>query len=92
MTHWVIAYDIRCHRRRARVARRLEREGLRVQKSVFVVDKTVAELLALMRGLKELIDPDTDQIAAWRLSQPSAVPRAQAGLPAGPLYRETLVW
>lgn len=92
MAHWVIAYDIRANRRRAKVARRLEQAGLRVQKSVFVIDTATPEVRKLVRELGALIDRHTDQVAAWRLSEKPRAHRALAGLPAGPLYQETLVW
>lgn len=92
MPHWVIAYDIRANRRRAKVASRLEQAGLRVQKSVFVIDTSTPEVRNLIRELRSLIDPDTDQVSAWRLHERSDAHRGLAGLPAGPLYQETLVW
>lgn len=92
MTRWVVAYDIRSHRRRARVARRLEQVGLRVQKSVFVLDKSAAEVRKLIRELGALIDPHADQVAAWRLGEQPQACHVSAGLPLGPLYQETVVW
>jgi CRISPR-associated endonuclease Cas2 len=92
MAHWVVAYDIRANRRRAKVARRLGRAGLRVQKSVFIVDTATPEVRKLVRELGSLIDLHTDQVAAWRLSEQPQARRALAGLPPGPLYQETIVW
>ncbi len=90
--HWVIAYDIHSTRRRNRVARQLERAGLRVQKSVFVADMSKRALRKLMRQLAALIDPDTDQVAAWPLRQASDAPRPQAGFPPGPEFQQSIVW
>jgi|YNPMSStandDraft_1061717.scaffolds.fasta_scaffold05740_3 CRISPR-associated endonuclease Cas2 len=92
MVHWVIAYDIRANRRRTKVARRLEQAGLRVQKSVFVIDAATEEVRKLVRELSALIDPHTDQVAAWRLAEHPHARRVLAGLPPGPLYQETIVW
>lgn len=91
-THWLVTYDIRAQRRRTRVARRLEQAGVRVQKSVFVIDSATPEVRRLIGELGALIDPRTDQVAAWRLSEPWEAHRVLAGLPAGPLYQDAIVW
>ena len=89
---WVIAYDIRSTPRRSRVARRLEQAGLRVQKSVFLVQMLPAQTVKLIEELGELIDRDTDQVAAWPLRQESPAAHAQAGPPEGPQFQETVIW
>jgi CRISPR-associated protein Cas2 len=90
--YWVIAYDVSSNRRRTQVARRLERAGLRVQKSVFVVELSHRDLRDLVRQLGALIDPDTDQVAAWALSQGSVVEQIEAGFPGGPEFQQTVIW
>ena len=90
--HWVIAYDIRSNRRRAQVARRLERAGLRVQKSVFVAELSQPDLRDLVRQLGALIDPDTDQVAAWALNQGRVAEQIEAGFPGGPEFQQTVIW
>ena len=58
----LIAYDIADDKKRQRVARYLETLGLRIQKSVFVVNlrpeklKTVANRLDTMRDSNDIID------------------------------------
>lgn len=59
---WLIAYDVVADRRRARVARRLERQGERVQKSVFVARLSTAEVERLEEELQRLIDPREDVV------------------------------
>ncbi len=90
--YWVIAYDVRCTRRRTRVARRLERAGLRVQKSVFLVQMPSSEVRKLVKALGELIDFDTDQVAAWPLRQEADSQHAQAGFPEGPQHQDSVIW
>lgn len=64
---YLIAYDICSPRRLHRVARYLERRGLRCQKSVFLVETTEAELLGWLKELRGLISDKEDCIQAWRL-------------------------
>ncbi len=91
--HWVIAYDIREHRRRRRVAKVLERAGLRVQKSVFVADLTPQRLSLLLAELSLLIDPSTDQVAAWLMRHdPSAQNTPFVGLCTGPQFQDVVIW
>ncbi|GAB4136124.1 hypothetical protein [Thermopirellula anaerolimosa] len=70
---FIIAYDI-CHPRRlARVARRLEKRALRLQKSVFWFDGSCEEARRVLDSAAEAIDWESDCIQAWMLhSQESA--------------------
>jgi CRISPR-associated protein Cas2 len=62
---FVIAYDV-CHPRRLRrVARLLERRGVRCQYSVFLFRGTAAQLTALLDELAGLIRPTEDVVQAW---------------------------
>ena len=90
--HWLIAYDISVNRRRSRVAKQLERAGLRVQKSVFIADLSRKELEQLMDRLGREIDRETDTVAAWALQQNWRTERLEAGLPAQPVVDNSLVW
>ncbi|MFM9966004.1 MAG: CRISPR-associated endonuclease Cas2 [Planctomycetaceae bacterium] len=64
---FLVAYDI-CHPKRLRkVARCLERHGLRTQKSVFLADITEHELHSLFQELQTLIR-DPDVVQAWHLA------------------------
>ncbi len=89
---WVIAYDIRSTRRRSRVARALERAGLRVQKSVFVAELSPRDLHKLIQQLSSLIDPETDQVAAWLLSQNSKRENPYAGCAQQTIFPDAVVW
>ena len=67
MVTWVFAYDVHCDGRRGRVSTLLQKNGLRLQKSVFLVQGTQASVQALVKKLGDLIDPGTDRICAWPL-------------------------
>src|SRR5258708_71513 len=62
---YVIAYDIAHPKRLRRVARLLERRGVRCQYSVFLFRGTAAELTALLDELAGLIRPAEDVVQAW---------------------------
>jgi len=69
----LVTYDVdtttkQGERRLRRVAKLCEGYGLRVQKSVFEVTCTSAQLLALRQQLADIIDPQADSIRLYRLS------------------------
>ena len=69
----VVAYDIADDRRRERVALFLSGYGPRVQLSVFeALLAKPADERALRRGLRELIDPEEDQVRIYRLDVDTA--------------------
>ena len=59
---YVIAYDIRDDRRRARVAALLSRYARRVQFSVFSAYMSLADVSLLNRELSSAIDRSVDQV------------------------------
>ena len=65
---WVIAYDIGLNRRRARVSKLLAARGIRIQKSVFLVQSTQQQIRSLVHDLAAQIDPATDSVCGWPLS------------------------
>ena len=66
--HTVIAYDVSCDRKRARLGTVLLGYGARVQKSVFEAKGLHEAAYLRMRSRAErLIDPATDRIRYWRL-------------------------
>ncbi|TVP96192.1 MAG: CRISPR-associated endonuclease Cas2 [Planctomycetaceae bacterium] len=65
---WVIAYDITKDRRRTRVAKRLEAQGIRLQKSVFLVTGSPRGVRRMVREIGSEIDPVTDCVCAWPMS------------------------
>lgn len=66
---WVIAYDVSRDRHRNRVSRCLAAKGIRIQKSVFLVEGTRQQAQALVRALSAEVDAATDSICAWPLSE-----------------------
>jgi CRISPR-associated endonuclease Cas2 len=65
---WVIAYDVTTQRRRARIARKLEALGIRLQKSVFLVLGSRLGVQRLVNEIESEIDNATDCACAWPLS------------------------
>ncbi|SFO06586.1 CRISPR-associated endonuclease Cas2 [Amycolatopsis rubida] len=68
----LITYDVDTttptgRRRLRHVARACEAYGSRVQKSVFEVVASEAQVLLLRHRLLDIIDPDLDSIRAYRL-------------------------
>lgn len=59
---WLVIYDIRDHRRLARVARIMEDYGVRVQKSKFELDAGEAVVKEMRARLAAEIDPQVDGI------------------------------
>lgn len=55
MRHCLIAYDVRENRSRAAIARLLEKEGERLQKSLFLVRGSPEKLKRLERELQEML-------------------------------------
>ncbi len=64
---YVVAYDIPDDRRRAKLARLLERYGERVQYSVFEMYLTGEEWVRLWRQVRRLLVEDEDQVRVYRL-------------------------
>jgi CRISPR-associated protein Cas2 len=57
----VIVYDIADNKRLSKVARYMEKNGVRVQRSVFEIDKTPKEATKIFNGLKDLIEKKEDK-------------------------------
>jgi CRISPR-associated protein Cas2 len=64
---WLVTYDIADPRRLARVFKRLKKEGVPVQYSVFAVDASAQKMGILMAALTALIDSKADDVRAYRL-------------------------
>jgi|YNPMSStandDraft_1061717.scaffolds.fasta_scaffold51359_2 CRISPR-associated protein Cas2 len=62
MKHWVAVYDIADDRRRVKLARILDDFGCRVQRSVFEITATDAELELLCRRIQRIIHPAEDSV------------------------------
>ena len=76
---FLIAYDICAPRRLRRVAKRLEKAAVRVQKSVFVLDGSWEDLEHVTADLAALIDVAEDRIQAWPIRDTPAVNGWEAG-------------
>ena len=68
---WLICYDIADPRRLARVARYLEKHGIRLQYSVFIVKADQAAVDSISNDLAELIDARHDDIRFYPLANDS---------------------
>lgn len=86
----VIAYDVRCDKRRRRLARCLRAWRLDGQYSLFECLLSEAEARELFLQLGELIDPAEDALVlAWidsKRSSRAVTPRAQIGFATPSLY------
>ena len=73
-TAWyLVAYDISCPRRLKRLHHRLRREGVAMQKSVFLVQRSrqgIAELLDELEGLMRRSD---DDLRAYPVEDPGSI-------------------
>jgi len=65
---WLICYDIADPRRLGRVARYLEKQGIRLQYSVFVVKAEKTGIDAISSHLAALIDSKHDDIRFYPLA------------------------
>ena len=87
---YLLAYDIACPKRLRRVARLMERQALRIQKSVFVTDLSWEGVQQLLAQVREVISPQHDIVQAWRL----AMDQPPEGMLCGsclPLYPASVV-
>lgn len=65
--YYLVGYDVRNHRRLARVARFMEGEGIRMQYSVFLVPASEAGVRRLIEGLAQRIEPSQDDVRIYPL-------------------------
>jgi CRISPR-associated protein Cas2 len=66
---WLVIYDIADPKRLARVFKALKKVGVPVQYSVFSVDANAMGMANLMAQLALLIQPNADDIRAYRLPE-----------------------
>ncbi|MFB1487684.1 MULTISPECIES: CRISPR-associated endonuclease Cas2 [unclassified Thiocapsa] len=67
---YLIAYDIAHPRRLQRLHRALQAEAIAIQRSVFLVAGTVADIDRLLDRLATLIDPEEDDLRAYPVGAP----------------------
>lgn len=88
---WIIAYDVRSNKHRRRVAKLLEEKGLRLQKSVFIVDGQPRAVRRLVREIANQVDLKTDRVNAWPLSNDWSANQLAFPSEATPFSEEYLV-
>ena len=66
---WLVTYDIAHPRRLTSVFKRLKKEGIPMQYSVFAVDASATKMGLLMAALASLIDSKEDDVRAYRLPE-----------------------
>ena len=67
LANWLICYDITDSRRLARLHRFLCKQAIPVQYSVFHYEGSPAQMGRLIVDIEKRIDPDTDDVRAYRL-------------------------
>lgn len=70
---YLIAYDVREPKRLGRVHRRLRREGVAMQESVFLVQRTQRGISSLMDELTGLIHRHEDDLRAYPIRDPGEI-------------------
>ncbi len=63
----LVAYDISDEKRLQKVARFLEKRGLRVQKSFFELDMSLKEASDIFKSLSELIEIEEDVLFMYSI-------------------------
>lgn len=64
-----ICYDIVSDKRRNNLSKLLEGFGFRVQRSLFEMDLSAAELRSLLKKIKGIIDEEEDSVRIYRLPE-----------------------
>ena len=88
---WVVAYDVRLDKRRAKIAKLLVAKGIRVQKSVFLLEAPPRNVRRLVRELAALIDEATDCVCAWPLSEGWQATQMNFPAEAAPLQEKFVI-
>lgn len=65
--HYIISYDIPDDKRRTRLAKLLEKNGIRVQYSVFECELTHGQFAGLRRDIEYLLNFEEDNLRIYRL-------------------------
>lgn len=77
--NFLVAYDITDPKRLRAVAKVLERNGRRVQKSLFVFTGKRSDLDGVLALVVALIDPGQDRVQAWPIRVSNRVQRIDHG-------------
>jgi len=71
MKDYMVCYDIGNHRRLAKLARNLEKEAMRIQKSVFLLSSVTNEqLLDIIEMINAIIDSEEDDVRIYTVIDP----------------------
>lgn len=62
---FVICYDISNPKDLYKVAKYLEKKGIRVQYSIFEIETSFTKLKAIISEIENLINPETDKVYAY---------------------------
>jgi len=66
MKDYIISYDISNYKRLAKLARNLEKEAMRIQKSVFLLSSVNShELLDIINMINTIIDSEADDVRIY---------------------------
>lgn len=93
---WLVAYDVADRRRLQRLRRRLLRDALPVQYSLYLFHGSAGEVHALLDALVRLMDEAEDDVRAYPVPErPELVVMGRSGLPEGvgwyaPALREVI--
>jgi CRISPR-associated protein Cas2 len=85
---YLIAYDIAHPRRLQRLHRALQAEAIAIQRSVFLIAGSVADIERLLDRLANLIDPAEDDLRAYPVDAPDALRRAGHSILQGALLSD----
>jgi CRISPR-associated protein Cas2 len=77
---YILCYDIACPRRLGRVHRRVKRDGLALQYSLFDLTLTASQLHALVSDLKGIIHQDLDDVRIYGLHPHAQIATIGVGL------------
>lgn len=82
---YLVAYDIADPRRLQRLHRQIRREGLAMQKSVFLVQRTPEGIAELMDDLASMIHRQQDDLRAYPVQDPARIRLCGEGMLDGKL-------
>ena len=68
-TNWILAYDIREPRRLQKVGRLMQKEGMRLQYSVYMLKGSRDQVEQLLEQLTPLIDAKADDVKIYPLGE-----------------------
>lgn len=66
---WLLAYDIRDHKRLQKIGRYLQKEGVRLQYSVYLLSGQRQHIEKIMEQLRQFIDKRMDDVRIYPLTE-----------------------